>query len=256
MRAGALALVAAALLAPGLQGQDLDARGLERAIESSDAPRVSFRYRADPDVRRCGDHNGWTRSSRGNWDMDCWSGPIQAELDLRDGRITDLDVEIIRPGSSVPRDAEHLGTVAPGVAADYFLTLAESASERVAKDAIGAAAMADVETWPRMLELAEMARLGSEVRSAATFWVGQASAEQATRGLERLIEDDDDLEVRQSAIFALSQQDSESAVPTLMRIARSDMDPELRKSAFFWLGQHDDDPRVLPFFAEVLRGGR
>ena len=256
MRALLLAAFVGAPVVLGTAGAPAAAQDLESQIRNAGEDRVAFRYDANPNVRRCGDHSGWTRSRGGSWDRDCWRGPVEATLRLDGRSVSALDVEMVRPGTEVPRGYADLGTVSAEVAADYLLGLAGSARESVAEDAVGGAAMADAETWPQMLDLAKRRDLYEDVRSAATFWVGQASADRATEGLSELVyADDDELEVRQSAIFALSQQESVDAVSILMRVARDDLHPELKRSAFFWLGQHEDDPRVLPFFEEVLRGG-
>jgi len=175
-------------------------------------------------------------------------------LEKRGGEVRRLDTEIVR-AESAPDDRWHfLGTVTPGAAASYLLHLAETGDADVGEDALGAAAMADgVETWPRMLQLARNRDLDQDVRTAATFWVGQASADQVLDGLRGLI-DDPDTEVRQTALFALSENQGEAAVPLLMEIAEGDGDPDVRRSAFFWLSQKKD-PRVLAFFERVLGGG-
>ena len=82
----------------------------------------------------------------------------------------------------------------------------------------------------------------------------QAAGERATEGLVSLIGDDsDEMEVRKQAVFALSQIRSDDTLDALMDIARTNAEPELRRNAMFWLGQ-TDDPRVIAFFEEILRG--
>ena len=140
-------------------------------------------------------------------------------------------------------------------AADYLLGLAGSGGdEDVGEDALGAATLANgVETWPRMLDLARDPMLARDIRAGATFWVGQASADQVLDGLRGLV-DDPDSDVRQAALFALSEHQGEEAVPLLMEIAEGDAHPDVRRAAFFWLSQKED-PRVLPFFERMLRSG-
>jgi hypothetical protein len=234
-------------------GQDLAPRDLETLIENAGAREVSFRFETHDEVRRCGD--GWSRHSGGDWDQsNCWSGPAEVTLELRDGRVADLDVEIVRASAPAPDGFRDRGDVRPQDAADYLLTLVDVARPSVAEDAIGAAAMADgVELWPQLLTFARDRSLDSEVRQSATFWVGQASADEAVIGLRGLVRDDPDTEVRESAVFALSQRDAAEAVPILIEIAEDVDSPEVRRSAFFWLAQHDD-PRVLDFFERVLKG--
>lgn len=243
----AVALVSAEQVS-GVQasGADLDAR-----VRGADAEEVAFRYETHDDVRRCG--NGWSRG--GNWDRaDCWSGPAEVVLELRSGEVVDLDVEIVRAGEDSPRGVQNLGEVEPEVAANYLLSLVERTRPSVAEDAIGAAVMADeVVLWPELLEFARDRSLDGDVRTSATFWVGQASADEAVVGLREIADDDPDTDVREAAVFAISQRDEEQAVPILMEIAQDSDNADVRRSAFFWLAQHDD-PRVLDFFERVLKG--
>lgn len=222
---------------------------LERMIDRADSETVSFRYDSNDDAKYCNFRKGRWRDN-----ADCWTGPAEVTLDLRRGEVTDLDVEIVREESSPPRRATSLGTVSPEAATEYLLGLVETTRASVAEDAIGAAAMADdVVIWPELLDFARDRGLGSKVRQAATFWVGQASADEAVSGLRDIVDDDPDSQVRQSAVFALSQHEGIEVVPTLIEIAEEANDPEVRRSAFFWLAQHEDD-RVLDYFERVLRG--
>lgn len=222
---------------------------LERMIDRADSETVSFRYASNEDAKYCN-----FRSGRWNKNRDCWTGPAEVTLDLRRGEVTDLDFEIVREESSSPRGTTSLGTVSPEAATEYLLSLVETTRASVAEDAIGAAAMADdVVIWPELLDFARDSGLDTEVRQAATFWVGQASADEAVGGLRDIVDDDPDSQVRQSAVFALSQHEGIEVVPTLIEIAEEANDPEVRRSAFFWLAQHEDD-RVLDYFERVLRG--
>lgn len=250
---GLAALLVCVSIPATAMGQDPGSRDLESLIENAGAREVSFRYQTHDEVRRCG--NGWSRHSRGDWDDSrCWSGPAEVTLELRNGQVTDLDVEIVRVSAPAPDGFRDLGEVRPQDAANYLLTLVDVARPSVAEDAIGAAVMADgVELWPQLLTFARDRSLDSEVRQSATFWVGQASADEAVVGLRSLVRDDPDTEVRESAVFALSQRDAEEAVPILIEIAEDVDNPEVRRSAFFWLAQHDD-ARVLDFFERVLKG--
>jgi len=221
---------------------------LEARIDRAQSGRVSFRYDTNVEAQRC----EWRRSDRGS--SPCWRGPAEVTLTSRGNEVVDLDVDIVRDNDPPPLRYETLGKVMPGVATEYLLGLVEQTRPSVAADAIGAAAMAEgVEVWPRLLVFARDTSLDTEVRQVATFWVGQASADEAVSGLREIVQDDPDSEVRQSAVFALSQHDGVEVISTLMEIAQDNVDPEVRRSAFFWLAQRDD-PKVLDFFERVLRG--
>jgi len=252
--AALVAMILVAMSPAPASGQDVDTR-----VRNAGADQVSFRFATWPEVERCS--SGWMRrgirENRGgglNRDLDCWSGPAEVRLEIRGGEVRSVDTEIVRAESAPDDRWTSIGTVAPSEAADYLLDLAENADANVGEDALAAATMADgVETWPRMLELARNGGLDRDIRTAATFWVGQASADQVLDGLRGLV-DDPDTEVRQAALFALSENQGENAVPLLMEIAEGDGDPDVRRSAFFWLSQKED-PRVLAFFERVLRDG-
>ena len=245
------ALIALAGAGP-LAAQDLESR-----VREAGSTSVSFRFDTWPDVERCS--GGWQRRGsdspeRTRRSRECFHGPMEVRLDLVDGRVQDLDSEIVRREAAPEGRGRHLGTVSPEEAAMYLLDLVERADEDVAEEALGAAMVAnEVETWPRTLEIARNRELDAEIRAAATFWVGQATADQVLEGLRSLL-DDPEREVRQTALFALSENQGDAAVPMLMEIAEGDGDPELRRAAFFWLSQKDD-PRVLPFFERILRNG-
>lgn len=238
-----------ALSAADVAGQDLHAR-----IMGAGSDAVSFRYATHEDVKHC--DGAWNRRRGSEWNSgECWNGPAEVRVQLRNGQIHDLDVEIVRDGSEPAGETADLGTVAPDVATAFFFGVARTEGASVAEDAVGAAAMADqVVIWPELLDLARDGGLESKVRQSATFWLGQASASEALAGLKALVEDDPDLDVRESAVFALTQQKDEEAIPVLLEIADGDNHPDVRQAAFFWLSQYDD-PRVLAFFERVLSSG-
>lgn len=246
---GCALAVAILTVAPGA----VSGQSLEQRVDEARADRISFRYETHDDVQRCG--SGWSRGG-GTWNRgDCWSGPAEVILERRGREIRSLDVEIVREGAAAPRGTMDLGTVAPAEVADFLLDLVSAARPSVSEDAIGAAVMArDVVLWPRLLDFARSPELDREVRQSATFWLGQASADEALDGLVDIVGDDPDTEVKASAVFAISQRDSDQAVPILMEIAEGHAEGEVRRSAFFWLSQHDDDARVVDFFEKVLRG--
>ena len=182
----------------------------------------------------------------------CDTGPVRVTLTLRDGAVRAADVTV---GADRSGDGTDLGRVSPVEATRYLLALARSAPERVGREAVLAAALADsVTVWPDLLALARDAGIARETRRAAVFWVGQAAEQAATRGLAELADHSDaDREVQDAAVFALSQRPADEGVPALLRLARTHRDPAIRRRAMFWLGQ-SGDPRALAFFEELLVG--
>jgi len=192
---------------------------------------------------RDGDH-------RSEWQSDCESGPVRLVVERRGGRTTDIRAYV--GGRWLGSADADLGQVAAPEAGRWLLAVAES-DEPAAEDAIFPATIADsVVAWPALLRIAKNDRASRKARKSAIFWVGQAAADEATKGLDDLVSDDrQDREVREAAIFALSQRPAGEGVPALIRVARTSQDPKLRRSALFWLGQ-SEDPAAIRLFEEIL----
>jgi len=204
---------------------------------------------------RMGEHRIWWRS-HGRYEMDsnCHPGPLEIELDVRDGFVRRL--ETLRATGDRTAGARDLGEVDPAEAVRYLSSLVRgSASERAARDAVFPMVLADVpDVWRELMALARERDVPSGARKNAIFWLGQEAASAATQGLADVAGDEDEeQEVRDAAVFALSQRPHEEGVPALMELARNAREAKTRKSAMFWLAQ-SDDPRVLAFFEEILLG--
>ena len=248
---GAL-LFAAAPAGTRLAAQELAER--VRRVEGE----VAFRFPTRPGVEVCEDgfrvDGGRTRMGRGRegWDERCMEGDAEVVLRVEGGRVR--EVELAPPG--LHRSDVDLGAVPAAEAAELLLSLAGTEDPRAAREALAPAAIADVETWPRMLEIGRDQALDRQLRQGALFWVSRAAAEVVTEGLSDVARDDrDDEEVRKAAVFALSRRPPDEAVPVLMDLARTAPGRAVRETALFWLARVDD-PRVAPFFEEILLGGR
>ncbi len=223
---------------------------------------VRFSYEARPEVEVCeegvrmGEHHMMWRFSDGVDGVNCRRGWLEVEVQLRSGVVQ--GVEIVRSPRHRASGGADLGEVAPGVAAEYLLSLAwRGATPDAAEEAIAPAMLADVpDTWRDVLDIARNKDVHSGVRKNALFWLGQSAAERVADDLGAVATgDDEDQEVRDAAVFALSQLKDDQGVPILMDLARTADESETRRKAMFWLAQ-SDDPRVVPFFEEILlRGG-
>ena len=222
-------------------------------------------YPARPGVEICdqgirmGDHNFMWHSR--DWDdqpRNCRTGPVELEIQVRDGSIRDM--EVIRRREDRTQGATELGSVSAREAADFLLHAARRGgrSGRGEEEAVFPLMLADVqEVWRDLLGLAKDRNVDEDARTSALFWVGQEAADAATEGLADVaLDEDEDQEVREAAVFALSQRDPDEGVPILMEIARTAEEAETRRSAMFWLAQSEDE-RVYAFFEEILlrRGG-
>jgi HEAT repeats len=239
------------------------AQALARRVADAGDGSVRFTYATRPDVEICdqgirmGDNRMQWRSH--GWDdepTNCRYGSADVELGIRDGQVR--SVELIQRRSQLTAAATDLGEVDPGDAARYLIGVARTAgSRRVADEALMPAVLADADDlWRDLMAVAKDRGVDAGVRKSALFWVGQEAADVVTTGLADVARDEDENQgVRDAAVFALSQRPAEEGVPVLMDLARTAHEAKTRKSALFWLAQCDD-PRVIPFFEEILLGKR
>lgn len=251
-----LALLVLAVAPVAAAGQELARRV---AQQPDGTVRFSFPVREGVEicsrgVRMGGSRMHWTDGGRVAGDEVCRSGPADVEVRVASGVVA--RVEVLRAGEAGRSGARDLGQVSAGEAARYFVQLARTgATERGARDALFPAVLADVpDLWRDLLSLARDRGLPSEVRTSALFWLGQEAADAATEGLAEVARaDDEEQDVRDAAVFALSQRPADEGVPVLMELARTAEQAKTRRTAFFWLAQ-SKDPRVVPFFEEILLG--
>jgi hypothetical protein len=130
-------------------------------------------------------------------------------------------------------------------------TLMNDRDSEVAKSAMFALSQLKTDASSRMLlSAARNTALPIEVRKSAVFWIGQLASNEASKGLQDLMTDEN-TEVKKSAVFALSQMRTDNSVNALINIVKTSKDREVRKAALFWLGQ-SNDPRALALFEEIL----
>ena len=185
------------------------------------------------------------------WDDECEPGPVRVAIDVQRGAVEDIRTYV---GGRWRNSADvDLGDVPPLEASEFLLTVAESGRESAAKDAIFPSMLAKgAAPWRRLLAIGKDTGRPRSVRTDAIFWVAQGAADEATKGLQEIVDDPNgDREIRKSAIFSLSQRPADESVPALLRIARGNRDPELRRNAIFWLGQ-SRDPRVPEFLMSLI----
>lgn len=221
-------------------------------IASAPDGRVRLTFAARPGV--CGDgEHVWTQSRReANWDIECEPGPVHVVMTTEAGRVQRIRVYVGGRWGAPSAPVTDLGRVAAPDAAAFFLELARSARDDVARRAIWPATLADSATvWPALLDLAADEGRGMPVRRMAMQHVGMAAAE-AIPDDGATAWSDDERDLREQAVFALSQLPREESVPMLLDIARGHRDAGIRRRAVFWLGQ-SGDPRVIPLFEEILR---
>lgn len=260
LRIGTLALM-------GLMGglPTLPAQTLAQRVAGVRDGAVQFTFAARPGVAGDG-HGGITwpcgpggpcgrRLEAGQIATACDSGPVRVTLTKRGAAVVAATVEVGGFTQAPNAGTTDLGPVAARAAAAYLTELARTGSERVGREAVFAATLADsVTVWPDLLTLAREDGVPAETRKAAVFWVSQMAGVAITRGLTDLVEGADaQRDIQEAAVFALSQRPPDEGVPALIGVARSHRDPRIRRQAIFWLGQ-TRDPRALAFFEEILTG--
>ena len=246
----AIVLTLAAGVALGPTAGPASAQSLEREVDRAPDGWVVFEYATDRDVEIC--ENGgmrWGGSWARTWSDrdDCAVGVAQAELRVRDGVVTGIEIGPPSRGRSSRGDTS-LGEWGPQEVADYFLELARHSSWRgVAEDAIMAAVIADgVTVWPELDDIARDTGLDGDVRESAVFWLSQVEDERALDALVSILEDSDDPEIQEKAVFGISQHDSPRATEMLGDYAGNrSVSDDLREHAIFWLGQSDGGGEYL-----------
>lgn len=230
--AGAIALIVVAVLPGQMRGQNL-AGSIDRMRDG--VIRLSFAVRED--VCSQGDGITWS-SGDAHWEPVCGTGPARVVIERRVGTIKDIDTHV---GGRWRANADvvDLGAVPAREAAEYFLGIARSADDDVAKDAMFAAAIADsVSVWRDMMSIAEDESVSMEARESGLFWAGQLGDETVVGMLVGFIRSSQRETLRDRAVFGLSQNKSDAALRALQDIV-SDKGAasSLRERAIFWLGQ-------------------
>ena len=254
-----LALLALVVAPATTSGQEL-----ARRVSAVDDGIVRLTYPTKPGVEICdqgiriGERNMmWHSHPHDDEPENCRTGPVEIEVKVRSGQVTDVDV--IRNPSDRTSGGTDFGEVGAQAAVDFLLEAARTGGRGTgAEEAVFPMTLADVaDVWQDLLVLARTQSLDEDVRTASVFWVGQEAADAATEGLADMAMDgDEEQEVRDAAVFALSQMENDQAVPHLLEIAKTAPGAETRRSAMFWLAESEDE-RALTFFEEILlrKGG-
>jgi HEAT repeat protein len=175
---------------------------------------------------------------RGGWEYDCEPGPVRVRLTVANGAVTKLRSYVGRSHDTATSVAD-LGVVGAPEAADYFLGLARTANEDVARKAIVPVALADsVTAWPKLIELGRDRDRPLAVRKPAIFWAGQLGEAEVLDPVRAIATDDSESEsMRKHATFVLSQLPDGAGNAALISIARGNGAVAVRKQALFWVGQ-------------------
>jgi hypothetical protein len=128
-----------------------------------------------------------------------------------------------------------------------LVTAAADAGEshdRVAKPAIAAIAMHNVDAADRTLDGFVAANRPEWLRADTAFWLGSARGAAGARLLTRMMKEDASDRVRDKVAFGLSVSKDPSAVPALIEAARDDRSTRVRGQALFWLAHKAGEQAV------------
>lgn len=252
--------MAMALLAPTASGAQ---QSLAQRVAGAQG-ETELRFASRPGVCGNGEGNISLRSSeenvttgdhtRGSWNYECERGPVRVRLTVSNGTVTEVRSYVGRSRDSGSAVSD-LGVVGAREATDYFLGLARTASEQVARKAIVPAALADsVTVWPQLIELARDRDRPTGVRKPALFWAGQLGESEVLDPVRAIANDaSEDESIRKHATFVLSQLPDDAGLPALVDIARHGETIEVRKQALFWAGQGGTSTSALLGLYHELR---
>jgi hypothetical protein len=194
----------------------------------------------------------------GDWrtaDPPCESGVVVLELDGPQGARTEARLTVTSEVHASRPDAGEAVWLSADEAAARLLDDARTATgRRVSQRLVMAAALADTEVWPGLLELARDRSLLEGTRKSAIHWLGWQAASAVAPALEGMVRDPTEAdEIRDAAVFALSQLPDDQAIPHLIQLVRTSDNARVRSRALFWLAEFDD-PRAVAVFEEILAG--
>ena len=252
-------------------GSAASAQTLARRVSSAPDGRVQFSYPGREGV--CGNGRSYIQtgpnSYSGTWSDDtrrmdpCVAGPVRVVLDRADRTVISIKTYVGPP--SVDPGTTDLGTVRPGDAVDYLLSLARDGEGRVGREAIMPAMLADgVDASDELLAIGRDASRPRETRRSALSWLGQTAgidgavpARVSTALLQIARDETDNMEVRRSALGVLSRLDHGAGIPPLIELARANLSGDrtwLSKEALNALAR-SGDPRARDFLRSVIQRG-
>jgi HEAT repeat protein len=188
---------------------------------------------------------------------------VRVVLDRAERSVISVQTYVGPP--NVDQGATDLGTVRPGEAADYLLSLARESEGRVSREAIMPAMLADgVDSSDELLAIGRDPSRPRETRRSALTWLAQTAGDEGavpSRVSDALLQiardETDNLEVRRSALGVLSRLDHGAGIPPLIQLARANLTGDrtwLSKESLGALAR-SGDPRARDFLRGVVQRG-
>ncbi|MGI8548730.1 MAG: hypothetical protein ACR2M1_15605, partial [Gemmatimonadaceae bacterium] len=222
--------VLAVLALVGAPAVSLSAQSLAARVRSAPAARLQFEFPARAGA--CGDGQSFVstgdNSFYGNYNIingvssrPCTPGPVSVVLDRADGAITSIATNVgpVNPAEG----ATDLGTVSAREAADYLMSLANSAEGRASRDAILPATLAEgVDISAALLALARNQDRPLETRRTALSSLARDDnpPREIADALVRIARDDNENQsLRQHAFSVLARLPHGAGIPMLEQLA-------------------------------------
>src|SRR5688500_4152821 len=215
--------IAAAILAL-VASQSAEAQSLASRVAAVRDGEVRMTFASRDDI--CGWGNGIsTRGDRNNWsfrdddnrnsdveyDRECSEGPARVVIEMDRGQPVAMRAYVggrWRPASGVT----DLGAVGVREATTWLMSVAGSATSKVASSAIFATTLADsVDMGTSLYDFARNDSRPEEAREQAIFWMSQIGDDRVDGYLEKLLRESRNSDIQDKAIFGLSQRGSDRA---------------------------------------------
>ncbi len=223
-----LILAVAGIVAVIAGAGESSAQPLASRIASSSARSAQFTYAARAGV--CGDGRTYISTREyfvGNYNSNtqlepCQPGPVRVVLDLADRAV--IGIRTYVGNAPIPAGVVDLGTVQPGEAAEYLVTVASRADGRIGRDAIFAALLGEnVEISGRLLDIARDPARPLETRYAALSGLTRGNPQELDRigaAIVQMAKNEDDTQrMRTHALAALVRLDGGAGIQPLIQLA-------------------------------------
>lgn len=247
----ALALAASATLGGA---RESGAQTVAARVNAVRTGTIRLTYAAAAGV--CGNGNNWsrTRSGRitemygtfysssgfGGRDVEnvCERGPVRLVIVREEGDTKQLRLYVGGRWKADTAPVTDVGQVGARDVAGWLLQQAERGSDRIARNALQAAMLADsVDATPTLLRMARDSSRSQDVRNSAVSWLGELVGDRVSATLDSIAYEPGDRDIRRTAIHAIGRRPADESVPALIKMAETLPDRELRRTAVMALAQ-------------------
>lgn len=257
---------ALAAAAPALLG----AQSLQNRVSAAPDGRVQFSFTARPGV--CGNGRSYYSTGPGSYNGTfyagmgdgyrndpCEPGPVRVVIDRADK--LPLSVQTyVGPLDNGQQAVTDLGRVSALEAANYLLSLANTADGRAGRDAIAPAMLADsANTAGALLAIARNTALARDTRRRALDYMARSTEgmstipSSVTEPILAIARDEtDNQNVRQGALSVLARLDHGAGIPPLIQLSQQTQSTWLARSSMQALA-NSGDPRARQYLRAAVK---